>query len=297
MKRALKFLGYALVALVVLLAAAGSIVYALSSRRLSRTYEVAVPAVAVPADAAALARGRHIAETRGCVECHGKDFGGKTVINAAPIGLIGGTNLTGGRGSMTRGFTTDDWVRAIRHGVARDGHPLVLMPSIEFSHFSDEDLGCLIAFLNSLSPVDRDRVPITVGPVARLLILTGEIKLAAEHIDHAGLRPAAVAPGVTVEYGRYLANGCVGCHGESLAGGRIPGGAPDWPPSQNLTPAGDLGKWNEADFLRTLRTGTRPDGSKLNPVMPITFGQMNETELKAIWAFLQTVPPVAASAH
>ena len=293
MKRVFKFLGYALGVVLLLLVIAVGSVYALSGSKLKRSYQVAVKPVTIPTDEASILRGRHIANTRGCVDCHGKDFAGNKVIDDPAIGLMYGANLTGGRGSITQTFNNDDWVRAIRHGVAKDGHPLVLMPSIEYAHFSDDDLGALIAYMKTLPAVDRDRIPISVGPVARALILAGEIKLAAEHIDHGGLVPPTVVPGVTPEYGHYLAAGCMGCHGEQLAGGKIPGGPPDWPRSRNLTPAGALAKWNEADFIHTLQTGSSPDGTKLSPVMPIAFGQMNDTELKALWAYLKTLPSVA----
>lgn len=294
MKRVFKFIGYALSVIVVLLLVAAGSVYALSNRKLHHSYQVAVKPVTIPTDEASVLRGKHVALTRGCVECHGKDLAGNKVIDDPAIGRMDGPNLTGGVGSITQTFTNDDWVRAIRHGVGKDGHPLVLMPSIEFSHFSDDDLGALISYLKTLPVVNRDRVPITVGPVARALILAGEIKLAAEHIDHAGLVPPVVIPGVTAEYGHYLAAGCMGCHGDQLAGGKIPGGPPDWPPSRNLTPAGDLAKWTEPDFFRALQTGTRPDGSKLSPVMPAVYGNMTDTEIKALWAYIKTVPAVTS---
>lgn len=293
MKRVLKFAGYALGVIVVLLLVAAGSVYALSSGRLHKSYQVAVKPVIIPTDAAAIQRGNHIAHTRGCIDCHGADFGGYKVIDDPAIGLMCGPNLTGGQGSITQTFNNDDWVRAIRHGVAKDGHALVLMPSIEFSHFSDDDLGALIAYLKTVPVVNRDRVPVTVGPVARALILAGKIQLAAEHIDHVGLVPPVIVPGVTIEYGRYLSAGCVGCHGEQLVGGKIASGPPSWPHSRNLTPAGDLAKWTEADFFNTLKTGVRPDGLKLSPVMPLAFGQMNDTEIKALWVYLKSIPAVA----
>lgn len=295
MKRFLKFLGYFLSAVVLLVVVAAASVYTLSARKLGRSYAVNVAPVAVPSDAASVQRGRHIAETRGCIDCHGKDFGGAKVIDDPAVGLMWGSNLTAGRGSRTAGFTDDDWVRAIRHGVAKEGRGLVLMPSLEYSHFSDADLGALIAYLKTVPKVDRDSVPVTVGPVARALMLAGEIKIAAEHIDHAGLRPPVVTPGITVDYGRYLAVGCTGCHGEQFAGGRIPGAPPDWPASRNLTPSGDLARWSEADFLKVLETGVRPDGKQLNPVMPIAFGKMTDVEKKALWTYLRTLPPAATS--
>ena len=62
----------------------------------------------------------------------------------------------------------------------------------------------------------------------------------------------------------------------------------------NLTPdATGLKTWNEGDFLRAMHEGTRPDGSKLNDAMPWRiYGKMGDTELKAVWAFLRTLPPV-----
>jgi mono/diheme cytochrome c family protein len=293
MKRVFKYLGYFLGAVVLLLGVAVSAVYALSGQKLGRSYAVAVQPVAIPADASAVLRGRHIAETRGCVDCHGADFGGAKVIDDPAVGVMWGPNLTGGQGGLAAGFNDEDWVRAIRHGIAKDGRPLVLMPSIEYAHFSDDDLGALVAYLKTVPKVDRERVALTVGPVARALMLAGEIKLAAEHIDHAGLRPSTVVPGITVDYGRYLAVGCTGCHGEQFAGGRIAGAPPDWPLARNLTPAGDLARWSEADFIKVLQTGLRPDGKALNPVMPIAFGKMNDTELKALWMYLKTLPSVA----
>jgi len=294
MRRIFKCLGYGFAGLVLLLGLLVGVVYATTSVRLNKNYQVAVRTLPLPAGESVLLRGQHIAETRGCVDCHGKDFGGNKVIDDPAMGRLYGPNLTRGRGGIPAEFGDDDWLRAIRHGVAKDGHPLVLMPSIEFQHFTDEDLGSLIAFLKSLPPVDRERVPVSVGPLARTLLLAGQIKLAAEEIDHNGLRPATVVPGVTVEYGHYLAAGCRGCHGDKFSGGKIPGVPPAWPAARNLTPAGDLATWSEDDFIHTMRTGTPPGGARLSPVMPIAFGQMDDTELKALWAYLKTLPPVAS---
>jgi mono/diheme cytochrome c family protein len=138
-----------------------------------------------------------------------------------------------------------------------------------------------------------------LGPVSRVLLAVGKIKLAAEVIDHGKVQPVAMVPGVTVEYGRYLAAGCVGCHGPNYAGGKIEVGPPSWPEAANLTPHADgrLARWSEADFVNVLRTAKRPDGTELNPVMPRTFGQMDDVELKALYAFFKAIPPVAKGAR
>ena len=61
----------------------------------------------------------------------------------------------------------------------------------------------------------------------------------------------------------------------------------------NLTPhESGLKDWTEADFMRALREGKRPDGTTINEAMPWkSYGQMGDTELKAIYAYLRTVPP------
>jgi hypothetical protein len=53
-----------------------------------------------------------------------------------------------------------------------------------------------------------------------------------------------------------------------------------------------LGQWTEADFVRALRTGQRPDQTAINPkAMPWpVLGQMTDTELSALWLYLQSVP-------
>jgi mono/diheme cytochrome c family protein len=173
------------------------------------------------------------------------------------------------------------------------------MPSQEFSHFSDEDLGALIAYMKTVAPMDRARVPISLGPIGRVLVVTGKFPIAAEVIDHANLKPVTVTAARSVEYGRYLAVGCIGCHGPNYSGGRITGGPPDWPAAANLTTheKAAVAGWSETDFIKTLRTGHRPDGTEISPVMPRAFGQMNDTELGALWLFLKSLPAAATGSR
>lgn len=293
--KVLKFLAYALCALVIVLGLAFATVCFVSNAKLTRKFDVAVRPITIPSDTAAIARGEHIARTRGCVDCHGKDFGGAKVIEDGAMGRIYGPNLTRGLGSRTANFRDEDWIRAIRHGVGPDRSGLFVMPSEEYSHFSDDDLGAVIAFLKSIPAVDRDRVPTHYGPVTRVLVSLGKMNLAAAVIDHPHVAPPAVTKAATVEYGRYLATGCVGCHGPNFSGGKIEIGPPNWPAARNLTPheSGNLAKWTEADFIHAIRDARRPDGTQLDPVMPRGFGGMDDTELRALYAFFKSLPPVA----
>jgi mono/diheme cytochrome c family protein len=269
-------------------------IYILSNTRLRRVYHVAVVPPALPFASGSPEAGRHIAVIRGCTQCHGNDLGGAKVIDDPAMGRIFGPNLTRGHGGPPEPLTDDDFIRAIRHGIAPDGHGLFLMPSGDFARITDIDMADLVAFVRSVPAVDRESVPLRIGPVSRALLLAGKIRLAADEIDHNALRPDVVEPGPTVAYGRYLAVGCTGCHGPNYSGGKIEAGPPSWPHAANLTPdpSGHLSHWTEADFFAALRTRRRPDGTQIDPVMPAVFGQMSDVELKAIWRFLKTLPPV-----
>jgi mono/diheme cytochrome c family protein len=89
-------------------------------------------------------------------------------------------------------------------------------------------------------------------------------------------------------HGRYLAD-VSGCHGPGLSGGQVAG--PDnLPPAANLTPAG-LGRWTQADFVRAIREGRRPDGSAVNEFMPWrAYGAMTDAELESLSLYLRSVP-------
>ena len=295
MKSLLRFLLQAIALGILLLLIASVILWYRSNAKLSKTYEFAFTPGPVASGEAALAQGKHLAETRGCVDCHGKDFSGHTVMDNKPMGRVDGPNITHGKGGLPATFSDADWERAIRHGVGPDKRGLYLMPSTDYAQYSVEDMGALIAYLKSVPSVDHVTAPLELGPIARALLVFGKIKLSADEIDHEALKPLETAPGVTADYGHYVALSCTGCHGANYSGGKIASGPPDWPPAANLTPdpSGNLSKWSEADFINTLRTAKRPDGTMLHPAMPRAFGQMTDSELKALWLFMKTLPAAA----
>jgi mono/diheme cytochrome c family protein len=104
--------------------------------------------------------------------------------------------------------------------------------------------------------------------------------------------------------GEYLAKagGCVGCHTEEkegavpFAGGRAlktPFGTFYGP---NITPdkKAGIGNWTEADFMRALRLGDRPDGSNYFPAFPYpSFTKITDGDARDLWAYLRTLPASA----
>ncbi|HEU4891679.1 MAG TPA: c-type cytochrome [Vicinamibacterales bacterium] len=270
----------------------------LRAERLAAGASAADPLADVDLNAAALtraiARGEHLIKTRvGCAGCHGADLGGKVLINQALIGHWAAPNLTTGSGSVTRTYSAADWDRAVRHGVRHTGQSSS-MPSIEFLNLSDHELSDIVAYVRSRPPVDRELKTVRIGPLFSFIVAFGGDSLVAFTIDHQ--KPHPVEPPVevaSVELGQHIAQVCRGCHGGNLSGGKI-AGDPNMPIVANLTPhETGLKGWTETDFLRALREGKRKDGSDLLPQMPWkAYGQMKEVELKALWAYLQTVPAI-----
>lgn len=248
---------------------------------------------------AAIARGEKLLQGRyGCGGCHTADFGGGPLVDDPMIGVLWAPNITEGRGSRTIGYTMSDWERIVRHGVAPDGTPSI-MPAMEFRRMADQELSDIVAYIRSRPPVDRETPPVDLGPVMTAMMGLGKMELTVDLVPldgpHDALPPEE---GVTVEFGAHMAAGCVGCHGMDLSGGPITGGPPAWPDAANLTPHEDgLGSWTREDLYRALKEGVRPDGTQLLEPMTDVLGatsRMSDTELDAIWLYLQSIEPVAS---
>jgi mono/diheme cytochrome c family protein len=117
-----------------------------------------------------------------------------------------------------------------------------------------------------------------------------------------------------VKRGEYLATimDCGGCHtpgalagkpdisrhlGGSHIGFELPGLGIFYPP--NLTSDRDtgLGAWSEADIVKAVRTGARPDGRILAPVMPYhNYGKLTDADASALAAYLKSLKPVSNKA-
>lgn len=124
---------------------------------------------------------------------------------------------------------------------------------------------------------------------------------------------AAAGPAVAgdAEHGRYLVTimDCQGCHSGRLADGtldpdahltggvvgfELPGLGVFYPP--NLTPDREtgLGTWSDAEIGTAIRTGERPDGRILAPIMPwMSYAVLSDADLADVIAYLRTLPPAA----
>ncbi len=283
MTKIMKWTALVLGGLIGLAFVAGLVLYVSGTEKIARSFPIIpVEAVPIPTDPAAVARGRHIAIVWGCTKCHGENLSGMLLADDPFLGTLPASNLTLGKGGIAKSYADADWIRAIRHGVKPDSRAEILMYDY-YSTMSDRDLGDLIAYLKQIPPVDSDYPAMRVGPISAMAPAVGLFTPMAELIDHGAPRPADPVPGVTIEYGQYLSALCTECHGKNLARGT----------TLNLASGGELGKWKQDDFIRTVRTGVLPDGKHISSEMPLkTYGEMNDTELAALWLYLQSLSPV-----
>lgn len=294
MRKILKWIGIVLGSLVGLILVAGVVLYLIGNARLNKTYELPPDNIVVPTDSASIEYGKHRVRTM-CIGCHGEDLSGITDFVALdPVFRLDSANLTSGQGGIGAEFATDeDYVRAIRHGVGRDGKGIFMPAVLSFQYLSDEDLGAIIAYLKTVPPVDHETRGLQTTVLSKIMFGAGLFgNLPAEDVGHK-TAVTAPAPGATVEYGEYIVsiNGCRDCHGQDLAGGPFPDPSVK-KISPNLTPGGELSAWSEADFMNAVRAGKTPSGYQLNPeLMPWKeIGGLTDDELKAIHLYLQSLP-------
>lgn len=289
----LKKLGFALVGFLGLMVVAFVVLVVVTNNMLAQKVEVDCADITIPeGDEHAIERGKYLVDSvMGCKICHDQDFGGRAEVDDPAIGKLWGKNLTGGQGSTIKEFTARDWVRAIRHGVGKDGRRLVLMPSEDYATFGDSDIAAVVAYIKSLPNVDRADEGISLGPLGRVLLATGQVDFAYNKIDHKAEK-TTTPPGPTKEWGKVMAGACIGCHGHTLSGGQIPGGPPDWPEARNLTMhESGLKTWTKEQFTTALRAGKRPDGTEIRAPMPWqVYKGMSDDDVTALWLYLQTVP-------
>jgi mono/diheme cytochrome c family protein len=102
--------------------------------------------------------------------------------------------------------------------------------------------------------------------------------------------------------GAYLATagGCMGCHTEAMKGSTPYAGGRElktpfgtfYGPNITPHPRSGIGAWREADFMRALRMGERPDGAHYFPAFPYpSFTKITDADARDLWAYLRTLPP------
>ena len=262
--------------------------------------------------AARFDRGRYIVEGPAhCFQCHSEvDWekpgaqpkvgkrGAGTVFAEDGMSWLVAPNITPDHETGAGTWTDEQFARAMREGIGHDGRRLFpMMPYMNFRNMSDEDLASVIVYVRSINPV-RNAVPKTMLPEPIKGILP----------PHQPITASVPGPDMStpVSRGKYLVmlGNCQSCHtpmtkqGQfitelAFAGGMSFKGPWGQVTSANITPdPSGISYYDEAMFINTLRTG-HVGARKLNSIMPWGyFRNMTDDDLKAIYAYLRTLPPV-----
>jgi mono/diheme cytochrome c family protein len=204
-------------------------------------------------------------------------------------------------------WTDGELLRAITTGVSKDGHALFpIMPYPNFGQLDKEDIYSIIAYVRSLEPIKND-VPKSESDFPINFI----INTIPQEPTFSLIPPKEEL----IAYGKYMftAVGCNECHtpqeqGQPIEEKFLAGGFefpfPDGTVvrSLNITPDKEtgIGTWTEQQFVSRFKqysdstyTPHLVANGEFKTVMPwLYYTHMKEEDLKAIFAYLQTVPPI-----
>jgi mono/diheme cytochrome c family protein len=294
MRKVLKWIGVILGGLLglLLVAGLGLVIYANAS---FKTTDKNRPLYPITADTSpeGLARGEYLMEavTSCATACHSEYgdqpfAGGVLDVNDGPVSAtMGFSNITQDRETGIGGWTDAEIARAIREGYDKDGVRLMIMPSPQYHALSDADVAAIVGYLRQIAPVRNEVPPIQANLVAKVLNTFGAFG-STKPIEPITAPHVAPEPG-TAAYGEYLSRigDCRACHGPDLTGGIDP----FIPPGPDITSAGRVALWSEAEFITTMRTGTLPNGRTMSEDMPwVSYGKMTDQDLRSLYLYLSS---------
>jgi mono/diheme cytochrome c family protein len=277
-------------------------------------YKTNPPDLKVESTPERVARGKLIANML-CSQCHLDNATGRLTGHRLPdlppeFGVAYSKNITHDKNVGIGSWTDGEIAFLLRTGIRRDGqYTPPWMPKLH--SIAEEDIHSIIAFLRS----DDSLVMADATPDHE-----AEPSFLAKFLCHVAFKPFPYPDRVIVppdsndkvKYGRYLAVeafDCFPCHAGDFkkmnekepeksfmyfAGGNLmPDLGGNMRVTANLTPDPEtgIGKWSEADFVKAVREGIRPDGRVLRYPMARA-SELTESEVKAIYAYLKTVPPI-----
>ncbi|WP_338333163.1 cytochrome c [Acetobacter sp. LMG 32666] len=258
-----------------------------------------------------VARGGYVARLSDCVACHsvpgGAAYAGGLKM-ATPMGAVYTTNITPDRNTGIGSYTLADFDRALRSGVAKDGHRLYpAMPYPSYAKLSDDDVKALYAyFMRGIPAVHQQNRQSTIPwPLnMRWPLAFWNVVFAPSGVYH----PDATKD-TQWNRGAYIVEGaghCGACHTprglafnekgtDSHSAAFVSGALIDgwYAPSLRNTPNTGLGRWSEDDLFRFLKTGRNEHA--------VVFGSMAEAfnnstqffsddDLRAVAHYLKSLP-------
>ncbi|EEE07241.1 cytochrome c [Burkholderia sp. RF2-non_BP3] len=269
------------------------------------------------ADPGLVARGEYLAKVGDCIACHstpnGKPFAGGMPM-VTPMGRIFTTNITPDRRTGIGTYSEQDFSRAVREGVAKDGRNLYpAMPYPSYAKISDDDMKAMYAyFMNgvpAVTQVNRN------SDIPWPLSMRWPLKI--WNVLFLDSSPYRSNPQKTAQWNRgaYLIQGlghCGACHtprgiafqekamdesGPTFLSGAV---VENWYAS-SLTADSKrgIGRWSEADIVEFLRTGANRHATAFGSMVDVvnhSTQHLVDDDARAIAAYLKSYPPIGGDA-
>jgi mono/diheme cytochrome c family protein len=218
-----------------------------------------------------------------------------------PVGTFRVPNITTDSETGIGRLKDEEIARLIRYGVKPNGQ--AALPFMPYANLSDDDLTAIISYLRTQKPVKNEVEDHDVNPLGRIVQA-----YVLEPKGPTGTPPKSFPPAATAEYGEYIAHNignCVMCHTQvdmrtgAFAGPMFGGGAEHEATGNptkkyvapNLTPDprwGWLQGWTEDAFVQRFHAGRVHADS---PMPWESFKGMTDDDLRALYRYLQTLPP------
>ena len=257
-----------------------------------------------------IAKGRMVAIAADCAACHtvpgqGKPFAGGYVLGT-PLGSIVATNITPSRQHGIGDYSEQEFSRAVRDGVRKDGRQLYpAMPYDAYAGITDEDLHALYTYMLQAvpavdAPTPETQLPFPFNQRWSMLVWKGL------YLKKGPYQPDA-AQSAEWNRGAYLTQvlaHCTSCHtprtmlmGEDakqpLAGAYV---GPWYAPNISSSPAAGIGNWSEAELVQYMQTGHAPGKGQaaggMAEAVQNSLQFLPESDLKAIAVYLKATPPI-----
>jgi alcohol dehydrogenase (quinone), cytochrome c subunit len=263
------------------------------------------------ADEAAPSKGEYVARAGDCVACHsvpgGKAFAGGLKLGS-PLGNMYSTNITPDTETGIGGYSLDDFDRAVRRGIAKDGHRLYpSMPYPSYAKLSDDDVHALYDFfMKEVPPVHQPNRP---DEIPTWLSFRWQLMIWNLMFTDGGPYVAKSGHDAVWNRGAYLVQGlghCGACHTprgwafqeKALDDGSsayLSGASLDAWSAPNLH--GDLrtglGQWSQADVGEFLKAGHNRDGTAFGSMIDVVNNStpyLTDDDITAIATYLKSLP-------
>ncbi len=259
--------------------------------------------------------GEYLARAGDCVSCHsapgGKAFAGGLKMGS-PLGNIYSTNITPDPETGIGGYSLQDFDRAVRSGIAKDGHRLYpAMPYPSYAKLTDANVKALYDFfMKEVPAVDQanrpNEIPSYLSFRWPLAIWSLLFTPSSSYVNKSG-------HDADWNRGAYLVQGlghCGACHtprGIAFQEKALDDGSADYLSGAELDAwyapdlRGDLrtglGGWSKEDIVDFLKGGHNKGEAVFGSMIDVVNNStpyMSDSDLNAIAVYLKSLPATAA---